>query len=85
MQETTGTSVRTDFIRFDSWSMLEGVEAQVWQHGELLRTCTVDAATSDSAIAWTVSDVHDGRRLIDKASGYELRIGLEQLIRRRQR
>ncbi|WP_458114309.1 hypothetical protein M1D88_09660 [Arthrobacter sp. R1-13] len=54
---------------------------QVWQYGKLVRTGTIDTATSDSEIVWTASNVN----VIDKASGYELRISLEQMILRRQR
>jgi hypothetical protein len=72
-----------NFIRFDAWHTLEGVEVQVWRHGALVRTGIVDAVTADSEIAWTMGGPNDDRLLVEKARDFELRISLEQLVLRR--
>jgi hypothetical protein len=70
------------YFRHDEWNSLRGAEVQVWRGGTLLRTGVVDAATDDSSIAWVAADANDRRRLVDKASGYVLKISSKQLILR---
>lgn len=70
------------YHRYDDWHSLQGAEVQVWRGATLLRTGVIDAATQDSAIAWIAADANDRRRLVDKASGFQLRISTQQLVLR---
>jgi hypothetical protein len=68
------------FIRFDEWRTLRGAEVEIWHDGHLQRTGIIDEATEDSAIAWVAADAKEPRRLLECASGFELRICPEQLV-----
>lgn len=68
------------FIRFDDWRRLRGAEVEIWINGVLQRTGVIEEATEDSAMAWVAADVRGSRQLLERARGFELRIGPEQLI-----
>ena len=68
------------FIRFDDWPRLRGAEVEIWLDGTLQRTGVIDEVTEDSAIAWVAADAKEPRRLLERASGFELRICSEQLV-----
>ena len=70
------------YYRHDDWHSLQGAEVQVWRGAALLRTGVIDAATEDSTIAWIAADANDRRWLVDKASGFQLKISTNQLILR---
>ena len=70
------------FIRFDDWRRLRGAEVEIWFNGVLQRTGVIEEATEDSAVAWVAADVRGSRQLLERARGFELRIGREQLILR---
>lgn len=63
-----------DFVKFDDWSTLEGVEVEIWRGGRLVRHCVIDAATKDSSVVWSAADANNRRRLWDKARGFEVRV-----------
>lgn len=71
-----------EFIRFDDWRRLPGTEVEVWHGGALQRIGVVDAATEDSTMAWVRADAYGPRKLLERASGFELRICPEQAILR---
>lgn len=68
------------FIRFDNWRRLRGAEVEVWLHGALERNGVIEEVTEDSTIAWVAADREGPRRLLERASGFELRICPEQLV-----
>lgn len=68
------------FIRFDDWRKLRGAEVEIWLDGALQRTGIIDGATEDSTIAWVAAAAKEPRRLLERASGFELRICFEQLV-----
>jgi hypothetical protein len=70
------------YIKFDDWRRLTGAEVEVWHQGALQRIGVIDATTEDSTMAWVAADAHGPRRLLERASGFELRICPEQLILR---
>lgn len=71
-----------NFIRFDDWRRLPGAEVEIWLSGVLQRTGVIEETTEDSAVAWVAADVRGPRQLLERARGFELRIGPEQLILR---
>lgn len=64
---------------FHEWEKLTGAEVEVRLNGTLYRRGRVEAATADGTIAWLAQDGLKGRTLIDKASGYEIRLAPPQL------
>ncbi|MDQ0923865.1 hypothetical protein QF038_002373 [Pseudarthrobacter sp. W1I19] len=64
---------------FYDWTKLPGVEVEVLLCGTLFRRGYVDAATADGKIAWIAQDGPRERVLIDKASGFEIRLAPHQL------
>jgi hypothetical protein len=70
------------FIRFDDWRRLRGAEVEIWHDGHLQRTGIIDEATEDSTMAWVAADSKEPRRLLERGSGFELRICFEQLVLR---
>lgn len=63
-----------NFVKFDDWSILEGVEVEIWRGGRLVRHGVIDAATKDSSVVWSAADANNCRRLWDKARGFEVRV-----------
>lgn len=64
---------------FYEWAKLPGTEVEVRLDGALYRRGRIDAATADGTIAWLAQDGPQERTLIDKASGYEIRLAPRQL------
>jgi hypothetical protein len=63
------------------WTQLIQAVVEVRRHGRHCRYARIDAASSDSQIAWIAADGNHPRRLIDKISGYELWINPAQAQR----
>ncbi|MEO8283473.1 MAG: hypothetical protein ABI568_08725 [Pseudarthrobacter sp.] len=70
------------FIRFDDWRKLRGAEVEIWLDSALQRTGIIDEATEDSTMAWVAADSKEPRRLLERASGFELRISFDELVLR---
>lgn len=64
---------------FHEWAKLAGAEVEVRLDGALYRYGRIEAATADGAIAWLAQDGLEERTLIDKDSGYEMRLAPPQL------
>lgn len=64
---------------FYEWEKLPGAEVEVRLNGALYRHGRIEAATADGKIAWMAKDGLKDRTLIDKASGYEIRLAPPQL------
>ena len=64
---------------FYEWEKLPGAEVEVRLDGALFRRGRIEAATADGTIAWIAQDGLKDRTLIDKASGYEIRLAPPQL------
>ncbi|MDQ0823851.1 hypothetical protein QFZ60_000024 [Arthrobacter sp. B2I5] len=64
---------------FHEWAKLAGAEVEVRLDGALYRYGRIEAATADGAIAWLAQDGLEERTLIDKDSGYEIRLAPRQL------
>lgn len=66
---------------FYDWSRLQGATVEVRQNGVVARYGFVDAATADGTTVWLAQEGLLGRVLIDKASGYEIRVAPAELQR----
>lgn len=70
------------FIRFDHWQRLPGAQVEVWQEGILEGIRVVETATDDSKIVWVAADASGPRKLLERSSGYVLKVSPEQLLLR---
>lgn len=70
------------FIRFDDWRRLPGAAVEVWHLGTLQGIRIVETATEDSNIVWVAADASGPRKLLQRRSGYVLRIHPEEVLLR---
>lgn len=70
------------FIRFDDWRRLPGAQVEIWHDGSFLGIRLVEAATEDSKIVWVAADANGPRKLLERTSGYVLKISPEQVLLR---
>ena len=58
--------------RYPSWNRLVGATVEIRQHGEPIRTGTVEAAMPDSSALWLASDGIHPRSMYEAALGYQV-------------
>lgn len=57
----------------NDWSVLLGRTVELRLGGHYVRTAEVEDATADASIIWLRFDGNDGRQLVSKTGGYEIR------------
>lgn len=57
--------------RIEDWTVLPGIPVQIRLRGKTVCKGTVDCITPDGTILWIHQDA-GGRRLIERAEGYEV-------------
>lgn len=63
--------------RIDEWAALQGKDVEVWQLDRMIRRGRVEAASSDSRLAWIKADGIDTRTLVEKSRGHVILITLD--------
>jgi hypothetical protein len=66
---------------YHDWARLQGATVEVLRDGAVVRNGFVDAATADGTMVWLAQEGLSSRVLIDKPSGYEIRVAPDQLQR----
>ncbi|MFC9769871.1 MULTISPECIES: hypothetical protein [unclassified Pseudarthrobacter] len=66
---------------YHDWSKLQGAIVEVLHDGAVVRDGYVDAATADGTMLWLAQEGPWNRMLIDKGSGYEIRVAPDQFQR----
>lgn len=63
--------------RIDEWAALQGKDVEVWQLDRMIRRGRVEAASSDSRLAWIKADGIDTRTLVEKSRCHVILIALD--------
>lgn len=65
---------RAAWKRVDAWTVVTGLEVEVWDRDRLLDQGIVDAVTADGAILWLKHHRVLHRRVVEKVDGQHIRV-----------
>lgn len=72
-QQEPGYGERIMLRQYIHWRRLIGATVQIRQHGQIIRTGTIDDAMADSTALWIAGDAAQPRTMYETVRGIEVR------------